>query len=89
MSFLKKLFGGGQPQAAQGVDHAGFTIFAQPQRDGSVYRIAARIERDVDGTTKTHQMIRADTLQDESDAKAASVAKAKQIIDEQGLRIFD
>jgi hypothetical protein len=47
-------------------------------------RLAARIERD----GQEHLLIRSDVLNSKEQAEAASVAKAKQIIDEQGLRLF-
>ncbi|MFP7671821.1 HlyU family transcriptional regulator [Marivita sp. S0852] len=90
MSFLKKLFGGGggaAPSAPAEV-HNGFTIYADPVKDGGTWRIAARIEKDIDGTVKTHQMMRADTLQSHEDAVKASLAKAKMLIDQQGETIF-
>jgi hypothetical protein len=95
MSILSRLFGsrggegreGGGP-AAPAEEHDGYRITPEPQRDGSSWRIAARIEREVDGETMTHRMIRADTLQSEEAAAAASLAKAKALIDEQGESIF-
>ena len=89
MSFLKKLFGGGDaPADAQGEDYNGYLITPTPQRDGTQYRICARIEKEIDGTLRSHTLIRADTIGDEDEAAAASIAKAKQMIDEQGDRIF-
>jgi len=93
VSFLKKLFGGGGDSpagaTASAVDYQGFSIFPEPQREGNVYRLAARITRDVDGVVKEHMLIRADTLESAEAASEAALRKAKQIIDEQGLRLFD
>jgi len=92
MSFWSKLFGGGGGGAAPksaGVDHAGFTIHARPINDGGRWRIGARIEKDIDGTVKTHQMIRADTLDSAEAASEASVSKARMLIDQQGDAIFE
>ena len=90
MSFLKKLFSRSATADTlpQGEEFKGFMIFATPIRDGKCYRIGARIEKEVDGTVQVHQLIRADVLQDEQDACAASVAKAKQMINEQGVGLF-
>ncbi len=91
MSFLSKLFGGSKSAPANAPEpeiYKGFRIFADPMKDGSQYRIAARIELDADGATKTHQMIRADTLGSQQAAAEASLAKAKALIDQQGDRIF-
>lgn len=91
MSFLKKLFGGvggGGSSAAPPEVHNGFTIHVEPMKDGGTWRIAARIEKDVNGEVKVHRMVRADTLQSLDDANAASLAKAKMLIDQQGEQIF-
>ena len=88
MSLFSKLFGGGAPKGPVAEDYNGFSIFAEPMKDGSKYRIAARIEKSIDGELKTHQLIRADTLESLEAAVAASRAKAQQVIDEQGDRLF-
>lgn len=86
MSLLKKLFGGGSAlkKAVEPTEHNGFLIFPEPQKESQGYRIAARIEKD----GKVHQMIRADTYNSQDVAVDASVAKAKQVIDQMGDRIF-
>lgn len=91
MSLLSKLFGGksGSDGASEPVVFQEFSIFAEPQRDGGGYRIAARIEKTIDGEVKTHQMIRADTCQSADEARELSVTKAKILIDQQGESIFD
>ena len=43
---------------------------------------------DVDGEVREHRLIRADTFQDVDTAASASIAKAKQMIDEQGAQLF-
>lgn len=89
--FLSRIFGGGEkaaPEPAKPIQYAGFDIYAEPMRDGQKWRISARIERDVDGEVKSHHLIRADTLNDEQEAKDASVAKAKTMIDQQGDGVF-
>ena len=89
MSLLSKLFGGGQSKPeAQPEDYKGFGIIPQPMKEGSRYRIGARIEKEIDGELKSHSLIRADTLEDLTTANEASVGKAKQVIDEQGDRLF-
>ena len=88
MSLLSRLFGGGGGAAEprhNAETYKGFTITPEPQRDGSNWRIAARIEKD----GKSHQLIRADRLGSEEDCATASIGKAKQMIDEQGDGIFE
>ncbi|MBM1221161.1 hypothetical protein JQU17_13085 [Ponticoccus sp. SC2-23] len=91
MSILSRLFGSkgtaseGGSSAGPAEEYNGFTITPEPIKEGGVYRVAARIEKD----GKVHQLIRADTLNSKDDAAAASSSKARQMIDEQGDRIFD
>ena len=91
MSWLSKIFGGDveAKSTAAGVEYEGYTIFAEPIAEGKSYRIAARITRSVDGEIKEHRLIRADTLTERDAAVDASIAKARQVIDQQGTRIFD
>lgn len=90
MSFLSKLFGGNKPaEKPIGETYEGMRIFPEPIKEGNVHRLCARIEMDVDGTVKEHRLIRADTFNNRDEAVAASTAKAKQMIDEQGKRLFD
>jgi len=90
MSILSKLFGrkGAEADTPSGEDYEGFTIFAEPMKEGSSYRLAARIEKSVNGEDKVHQLIRADTFTDLEEAVKASRGKAIQMIDEQGVRLF-
>ena len=90
MSLLSRLFGGGndRSEAPEPVEYEGFRIMPEPIGEDGQYRIAARIEAEVDGETRSHHMIRADVLRDRDDAVAASVNKAKQLIDQQGQRLF-
>ena len=85
MAWFSKLFGGGgESPAAQPETYKDFAITPQPQKDASGWRIAALIEKG----GKSHHLIRADVLNDQEAAVAASVNKAKQVIDEQGERLF-
>lgn len=85
MSLFSKLFGGGtRAPEAEPEDYKGFAITVSPQKDGSGWRIAARIEKD----GQIHDLIRADVLNEKEAAEQASLSKAKQVIDEQGDRLF-
>lgn len=89
MSLLSRLFGGGAPKPGHSPEtYKGFTITPDPAREGSRFRIGARIEKEIGGEVKSHTLIRADTLDDEEAAVAASLGKARQVIDEQGDRLF-
>ncbi len=87
MSLLKRLFGS-KPAEDLVETYNGFRIVVVPMVEGSKYRLAARIEKDVDGVVQVHQVIRADTFDDLAQAQAVSLAKAKQVIDEQGKSLF-
>ena len=91
MSLLSRLFGGGGSQKPRHASESykDFTITPDPAREGPTFRIRAHIAKDIGGQTKTHTLIRADTLNDEEAAVAASLVKARQLIDEQGERLFD
>ena len=84
MSLFSKLFGGGAAPEPERESYEGFTITPNPAREGGRFRIGATIEKD----GKTHHLIRADVLETMDEANAASVRKAKQMIDEQGERLF-
>ena len=91
MSFLKKLFGGGGGSSEPSVPaetHNGYTIHPEPVKDGSTWRIAARIEKEIGGEVRSHYMMRADTLQSFDDAVKASLDKARMLVDQQGDTIF-
>jgi hypothetical protein len=92
MSFLRKLFGGGQsstaPAAETAVEHKGYAIFAAPMSEGGQFRVAGRIEKEVGGGLKTHKFIRADLFTDRDEAVAATIRKAQLIIDQNGDGMF-
>ena len=84
MSFLSKLFGGGAAPEPETTEYEGFAITPQPIKEGSHYRISAKIEKE----GKTHTLIRADTLDSLEAANDASVNKAKTLIDQMGDSLF-
>lgn len=94
MSFLKRLFGGGGGAGADTgpkadpVEYKGFLITPDPISADGQYRISTHIEAEIDGETKTHHLIRADVMRERDDAVEASLRKARQMIDEQGARLF-
>ena len=91
--FLGKLFGAGAPgegprEAGTTVDYKGYTIRPASRRQGAQWLTVGVISKAVDGATKEHHFIRADTYGSKQDADDCSVLKAKQIIDEQGDKMF-
>ncbi|MEO4000404.1 HlyU family transcriptional regulator [Mesorhizobium sp. CAU 1732] len=94
MSFWKKLFGGAgaesgtQEPAGEPVEHKGFSIRATPFTEGGQYQTCGVISKEIGGDVKEHTFIRADRFASKDDAVDVTLRKARQIIDEQGERIF-
>jgi hypothetical protein len=92
MSFLNALFGrisGAQPEkVAEPVEYKGYVIRAAPYKSEGQYQTAGIIEREIGGERKEHRFVRADAFASYDDAVTFSLAKARQMIDLQGERIF-
>jgi hypothetical protein len=87
MPFWSRLFGSSRtddPAPAKAEDYKGFRITPGPLREGAQYRVAARIEKD----GRVHDLIRADTIASLDEATTISLAKARQLIDQQGEGLF-
>jgi len=96
MSFLKKLFGLGDPagdpsgaRPAKEIEHKGFTIAATPYKNDGQYQTCGVVSKEIDGVLKEHRFIRADRFAGLDDAVDVAIKKGKQIVDEQGEKIFD
>ncbi len=63
-------------------------IFAVPQREGSQFRLAGRIEKQVNGETLVRTFIRADVFSSVDDAVETTFRKAQQIVDQHGSSLF-
>lgn len=63
-------------------------IFAVPQREGNQFRLAGRIEKQVDGQLLIRSFIRADVFSSVDDAVETTFRKAQQIIDQNGSSLF-
>ncbi len=88
MSLFSRLFGKKPDQTpsprSDSEEYKGFVITPTPISEGGQYRVSARIEKD----GHSHDLIRADTIASPEQAVAISLAKARQLIDEQGDRMF-
>ena len=94
MSFLKRLFGGGDnanaPAApAKEVEHNGFTIRATPYKEGAEYQTCGVVSKEINGELKEHRFVRAERFPSLDGAAEHSITKGKQIVDQQGERVFD
>lgn len=96
MSFWKKIFGGGDDAATKNIEPAvvgeesykGFTIKAITMPAGSEFQLAGLIEKTIGGELKSYKFVRADRFSSREDVVSFSLAKGRQIIDEQGEGIY-
>jgi hypothetical protein len=92
MSFLRKLFGGGdaKPNAkpAASEAHGGFTIHATPYQEGGQWQMCGVIEKEIGGEMKSHRFVRADRFAGQDEAVQFTLSKARQIVDQMGDRVF-
>ena len=95
MSFWKSLFGGGKADAekpaqpTEVIDYNGFRIAATPYAEAGQFQVCGVISMEVAGVVKEHRFIRADRCATQEEASAASLQKARQIVDLLGARLFD
>ena len=85
-----RLAGGGtarEPEAAS-VEYKGYRIRPAPYWSKSHYQTAGTIEKETPDGLKRHEFVRADTYASRDDAIAFTITKAKQLIDQQGERMF-
>jgi hypothetical protein len=90
-AWLSLTSGGGGASAETtipAVEYNGYRIRPAPYRTKDQYQTAGTIEKDTPEGVKEHRFIRADTYNSRDDAVAFTISKAKQIIDQQGDRIF-
>jgi hypothetical protein len=96
MSMLKNLWdrlmgarAGAEEVAAQMVEYKGYRIRPAPYQSGSQYQTAGTIEKEFPTGPKEHRFVRAESHPSRDDAIEFSVLKARQIIDQQGDRMFE
>lgn len=94
MSFLKSLFGRKEAKPAgpaaplKSVEYKGFAIHATPFAEGGQQQLAGVVEKEIDGELKSHRFIRADRFPGAEEAADFALVKGKQLVDEQGERLF-
>ena len=76
------------PKAVKSAEHKGFTIEARPYKEGGQFQLAGVISKEIDGVRKEHSFVRADRFTSLDEAADIAVLKGRQIIDEQGEKIF-
>jgi hypothetical protein len=100
MSMLQRLWarltGGGlasggapaEPPRLEAIEYNGFRIRPTPYKAAGGWQTAGTIEKDSPEGVKEHSFIRAETHPGLDEAASFAIAKAKQIIDQQGERMF-
>jgi hypothetical protein len=94
MSFLKSLFGRksdgppAEPAPLKEIEHKGFLVRATPYAEAGQYQTCGVIEKLVDGVKKEYRFVRADRFGTAGEAADFAITKGRQIVDEQGDRIF-
>ncbi len=88
-ALFTRLFGASsQPAVEETIEYNGYRIRPAPYRRAGQYQTSGVIEKEVQGEIKEHRFIRAETHPSREAAVAFSIAKAQQLIDEQGERLF-
>ncbi|OHV76521.1 HlyU family transcriptional regulator [Rhizobium sp. LCM 4573] len=94
LSNILSMFSGGSKDAASATSSAepqaygDCTIHATPIREGNQFRLAGRIEKEVNGEVLVRNFVRADVFTSMDDAVEFTVRKAQQIIDQNGVSLF-
>jgi hypothetical protein len=85
--WFARLFGNAAaPPEEDPVEYNGYRI--RPTPFPRLGQTAGIIEKEIGGEVKEHRFVRAETHSSHEEAIAFSIAKAKQIIDEQAERLF-
>jgi hypothetical protein len=92
-SLWSRLAGGGTDRAAEeprleAVEYKGYRIRPAPYAAAGGFQTAGVVEKDFPDGVKTHEFIRAETHPSRDEAAAFAIVKGKQIVDQNGDRIF-
>ena len=88
-ALLGRLFGGARAEPlGEAVEYNGYRIRPAPYRRQGQYQTCGIIEKEIGGERKEHRFIRAEMHPSREAAIAFAITKARQIIDEQGERLF-
>jgi hypothetical protein len=90
-SFWARLFGaaaGSATAEAEAVEYNGYRVRPAPYPAKGQYQTCGTIEKEIGGELRQHRFVRAETHPSREAAVAFSIQKARQLIDEQGDRLF-
>jgi len=89
--WLRLAGGGAKAEAAAETnftEYKGYRIRSTAYPERGQYQTAGVIEKEFDAEVKEYRFIRAETHPSKEEADAFAIRKGKQIIDEQGDRLF-
>lgn len=93
MGLFSRLFGNNKAEiknvVVEPIEYKGFAIYQESIEESGQYRIAGRIEKEIDGELKSHRFIRSDVLSSRGDADEFMLKKAQMFIDQMNGKIFD
>jgi hypothetical protein len=81
--------GGTAEQPGDAVEYSGFRIRPAPYAAEGQFQTAGTIEKDFPSGMKEYRFVRAERHASRDEAASFALTKGRQIIDEQGDRIFD
>ena len=80
--------GGATAKEVEAIPYNGFLIQPTPYARGGGYQTCGVITKEIGSEMKEHRFVRAETHPSRDAAVEFSLAKARQLIDEQGDRLF-
>ena len=90
MGLFSRLFGSSPKQelVIESIEYNSFLIYPNSEADGSQFRIAGKVTKEINGELRDHRFIRSDVISSKNDADELMVRKAKMLIDQMGESIF-
>ena len=83
-----RLVGGGTDAEEEAIEYNGYRVRPAPYGRMGQYQTCDVVTKEIGGEIKEHRFIRAEMHPTREAATSFSIAKAKQLIDEQGDRLF-
>ena len=84
----QRLLGAGAAREEEAVPYNGYLIRPAPYARGGSYQTCGVITKEIGAEMREHRFVRAETHPSYAAAVEFSLAKARQLIDEQGDRLF-
>ena len=90
MGLFSRLFGSSSKKepVIEAIEYKTYLIYPNSGADGSQFRIAGKVTKEINGELKEHRFIRSDVISSKNDADELMLRKAKMLIDQMGDSIF-